>query len=64
MIIEKIKDYGVHFSFYLSTGLSYLVGHNFFKGINELFSTLGVIVGTVYSCFLLYVLIRDKVLKK
>ena len=64
MILDKIKEYGVHFSFYLSGGVSYLLSHDFFKSINAIFSTLGVVIGTVYSGFLLYILIRDKIIKK
>jgi len=64
MILEKIKEYALHFSFYLSGFMSYLLSHDFVKGLNEFFSTLGVIIGTTYSGFLLYVLIRDKIYNK
>jgi len=64
MILEKIKEYGNHFSFYVSSSLAYLLSHDFFDSINYIFSTIGVVVGTIYSCFLLFVLIRDKICTK
>jgi len=74
VIIEKFKELGSHFNFYLSTGVTWMLGNNMhlearnFKAsmdlIGTIFSTLGMIIGFVYSSCLLYVFVRDKLFKK
>ena len=74
MIIERIKDAVCYLSFYLSTLITWALGNHVhlhamdFKKILDytgaVFSSLGMIIGFTYSSLLLYVLIRDKVLKK
>ena len=74
MIIERIKELGGHFSFYLSTGITWLLGNHIhlhsmdFKEsldyIGTIFSSLGMIIGFIYSSCLLYVFVRDKIINK
>ena len=57
MIIERIKELGGHFSFYLSTGITWLLGNHIhlhsmdFKEsldyIGTIFSSLGMIIGFI-----------------
>ena len=71
MIIEKVKEFGGHLSFYFSTGMTWLLGNQVhehamnFKDtldyIGTIFSSLGMIIGFIYSSCLLYVFVRDKI---
>tara|TARA_R110002050_G_scaffold297421_1_gene458866 strand:- start:12 stop:266 length:255 start_codon:yes stop_codon:yes gene_type:complete len=71
MIIEKVKEFGGHLSFYFSTSMTWLLGNQVhvhamnFKDtldyVGTIFSSLGMIIGFIYSSCLLYVFVRDKI---
>ena len=62
MILEKIKELGNHFAFYTGVAVNWVFSHELYENINKVFGMVGVVASAVYTCILLYVQIRDKII--
>ena len=63
MILDKLKELDNPFKFYLGLGVNWLFSTEIHDKFNALLGTLGAFLGVIYSGFMLYVLIRDKIIK-